>query len=113
MTELMWIAIIGMFGAVLGGNGVWDFLKSRKKRKDPEERLKELIEEVFAPVRDMVLAMGTDRLNFLCRNYKSKEYIPADEYSTFIGMYDAYRRMNGNHGIGIQVEQVLATCPKQ
>lgn len=113
MTELMWIAIIGMFGAVLGGNGMWDFLKSRKKKKSPEEYTKEIIEEAISPIKGMTLALGTDRLNYLCKKYKENGYIPADEYDTFIGLYDSYNVNHGNHGIGIQVEQVLATCPKQ
>lgn len=44
----------------------------------------------------MLLAIGRDRLLFLCKKYIALGTIPDDEYESFIEMGYAYIKMKGN-----------------
>lgn len=82
MTTIV-LAVIGVFGTVFASQGFWEWLRNRKK----------------TPQDKMLLAIGRDRLLFLCKQYKRKEFIPEDEYEAFTSMGDAYIEMGGNSTI--------------
>lgn len=78
--------LIEAFAVVLAGSGIWHFLETAitniKKKKNPRD--------------DMMLAIGRDRLLFLCKCYISKGSIPEDEFESFASLGNAYIRMKGN-----------------
>lgn len=82
MTSII-ITAIGVFGTVFASQGFWEWLKNR--RETPQDK--------------MLLAIGRDRLLFLCKMYKKKGYIPEDEFEAFSRMGDAYIEMGGNSTI--------------
>lgn len=82
MNTTLIVAIVGVAGACFGGNGFWQWVMTRKKKKTPTDT--------------MVLAIGRDRLNVLCKKYLKEGEIPEDEYESFIAMGDAYIGMGGN-----------------
>lgn len=77
------LAIIGLFGSVFASQGFWEWIRTRKK----------------TPQDKMLLAIGRDRLLFLCKKYKANGYIPEDEFEAFTAMGDAYIEMGGNSTI--------------
>lgn len=99
MSETIIVALIGVVAATIGGNGLWEYLRSRHSKKKPMEI--------------MVLAIGRDRLNFLCRHYTKSGYIPEEEYEAFVGMYEGYVSMGGNSAVKRRAEEVLNKLPKQ
>lgn len=82
MNDTIIIAIIGIFAACFGGNGFWQWLMTKRKKKSPAD--------------EMLLAIGRERLNFLCKKYLKQGEIPEDEYESFRAMGEAYIRMGGN-----------------
>lgn len=81
MTDQIIVALIGVFGVTLGSNGLWEYIKTKKKR---------------TPAENMTLALGRDRLLFLSKHYLDKGYIPLDELKSFTELGDAYIEMKGN-----------------
>jgi len=77
------VSILGSCASVFASTGFWDWLKSRKGKLSPAERL--------------TMAMGRDRLIFVSKRYLKQGYIPEDEYDMFIDMGEAYLAMGGNH----------------
>lgn len=82
MNEATVIAMVGIIAACLGGNGFWQWLMTKRKKKTPTD--------------EMVLALGRERLNFLCKKHLSNGEIPEDEYESFKAMGEAYIGMGGN-----------------
>lgn len=82
MTNSTIIALIGIVAACFGGNGFWQWLMTKRKKKTPAD--------------EMVLALGRYRLNALCKRYLDRGAIPEDEYESFKAMGDAYIGMGGN-----------------
>lgn len=82
MTSTVTIAIIGIFAATFGGSGFWQFIASKSRKKTPMEL--------------MLMAIGRDRLNFLCKKYIKQGYVPEDECESFYEMGDAYIGAEGN-----------------
>lgn len=81
-TEIM-VALIGLAAATFAGQGFWDWLKTKRGKLSPAEKLS--------------MAMGRDRLIFLAKKYIKQGFIPEDEYDMFINMGEAYLEMGGNH----------------
>lgn len=98
MTLAILKIVCGMFVAVLGGNGFWDWLKSKKGKKSNDDR--------------MLLAIGRDRLNILCKKHLKAGYIPEDEFESFEEMGNAYIAKGGNSKVKAMFEDAMK-LPKQ
>lgn len=93
--------------AVFGTSGFWVFAQELVRKKDAERNktLEQLSKDVqslkdsFSKDSELTLALGAEKLNFLCNKYIDLGYIPLREYSTFKTCGDAYLNAGGNHGI--------------
>ena len=68
--------------ALLGGSGIWAWLKTRTDRNDSEDKL------LLQVARNQLVAQG--------RLYLDRGYITMDEYEEYESEYDIYSRLGGN-----------------
>lgn len=68
--------------ALLGGSGIWAWLKTRTERTDSEAKL------VLQVARNQLVQQG--------RFYLDRGYITMDEYEEYESEYDIYSRLGGN-----------------
>lgn len=68
--------------ALLGGSGIWAWLKTRTDRNDSEDKL------LLQVARNQLVAQG--------RFYLDRGYITMDEYEEYESEYDIYSRLGGN-----------------
>lgn len=68
--------------ALLGGSGIWAWLKTRTDRNDSEDRL------LLQVARNQLVSQG--------RFYLDRGYITMDEYEEYESEYDIYSRLGGN-----------------
>lgn len=68
--------------ALLGGSGIWAWLKTRTDRNDSEDKL------LLQVARNQLVAQG--------RFYLDRGYITMDEYEEYEFEYDIYSRLGGN-----------------
>lgn len=68
--------------AILGGSGVWAFIKSKTERNDSEDKL------LLQVARNQLVSQG--------RFYLDRGYITMDEYEEYELEYDIYSRLGGN-----------------
>lgn len=68
--------------AILGGSGVWAWLKTRTERIDSEDKL------LLQIARNQLVSQG--------RFYLDRGYITMDEYEEYESEYDIYSRLGGN-----------------
>lgn len=68
--------------ALLGGSGVWAWLKTRTDRNDSEDKL------LLQVARNQLVSQG--------RFYLDRGYITMDEYEEYESEYDIYSRLGGN-----------------
>lgn len=68
--------------ALLGGSGIWAWLKARTDRNDSEDKL------LLQVARNQLIAQG--------RFYLDRGYIKMDEYEEYESEYDIYSRLGGN-----------------
>lgn len=68
--------------ALLGGSGIWAWLKTRTDRKDSEDQL------LLQVARNQIVSQG--------RLYLDRGYITMDEYEEYESEYDIYSRLGGN-----------------
>lgn len=82
ITSKLLITLIVVAGSIFASNGFWDWLKTRRNKMSPYERV--------------TMAMGRDRLNFLSKKHIKEGYIPEDEYESFKELGDSYINAKGN-----------------
>ncbi len=58
--------LIAVFSAVIGSNGLWAFIQSKKDKKSAKTK--------------MLLGLGHDRIITLCMHYIDRGWISKDEY---------------------------------
>lgn len=68
--------------ALLGGSGIWAWLKTRTERVDSEDKL------LLQVARNQLVSQG--------RFYLDRGYITMDEYEEYESEYDIYSRLGGN-----------------
>lgn len=68
--------------ALLGGSGIWAWLKTRTDRNDSEDKL--------------LLQVARNQLVYQGRLYLDRGYITMDEYEEYESEYDIYTRLGGN-----------------
>lgn len=68
--------------ALLGGSGIWAWLKTRTDRNDSEDKL------LLQVARNQLVSQG--------RFYLDRGYITMDEYEEYESEYDVYSRLGGN-----------------
>lgn len=68
--------------AVFASQGFWDWMKTKRKKKTPQDL--------------MLLAIGRDLLLQRSKTYDKCGFIPEDEYESFKSLGDAYVGMGGN-----------------
>lgn len=68
--------------ALLGGSGIWAWLKTRTDRNDSEDKL------LLQVARNQLISQG--------RFYLDRGYITMDEYEEYESEYDIYSRLGGN-----------------
>ena len=75
--------LIAVFGAVLGSNGLWAFLQSKRDKKSAKTK--------------MLLGLGHDRIITLCMHYIDRGWISNDEYEDLNKyLYQPYTDLGGN-----------------
>lgn len=80
MTQDIVIAIIGVIAAL--SPGFWKWLERKSKKLTVSQK--------------MDLAIGRDRLNYLCKEHLKNGYIPEDEIESFKDIGECYIAMGGN-----------------
>lgn len=93
MSETIIVALIGFVAAVLAGNGLWDFIKSRTSKPSALEA--------------MVLALGRERLLRLSRRYIEQGYVPEEDFDTLVKLGEAYIAMGGNSTVRHYYQQAI------
>lgn len=68
--------------ALLGGSGIWAWLKTRTDRNDSEDKL------LLQVARNQLVSQG--------RFYLDRGYITMDEYEEYESEYNIYSRLGGN-----------------
>ena len=68
--------------ALLGGSGIWAWIKARTERDDTEDKL------LLQVARNQLISQG--------RFYLDRGYITMDEYEEYESEYDIYSRLGGN-----------------
>lgn len=68
--------------ALLGGSGIWAWLKTKTDRNDSEDKL------LLQVARNQLVSQG--------RFYLDRGYITMDEYEEYESEYDIYSRLGGN-----------------
>jgi hypothetical protein len=75
--------LVAVSVAVIGSNGLWAFMQSRRDKKDAKTR--------------MILGLGHDRIIYLCIRYIERGWISNDEYEDLVKyLYGPYKEMGGN-----------------
>ena len=82
LTGKLIITLITVIGAIFASNGFWDWLKTRRHKMTPYER--------------MVMGITRDRVNFLSKKYLREGYIPEDEFESFKEIGESYIDGGGN-----------------
>ena len=93
ITSKLIITLIVVAGSIFASNGFWDWLKTRRGKMTPYERV--------------TIAMGRDRLNFLCKEHLKAGYIPEDEYESFKEFGDSYLDAGGNTKVKALFEDAI------
>ena len=71
-----------MVTTLLGGSGIWAWMKTRTERNDSEDKL------LLQVARNQLVSQG--------RSYLNRGYITMDEYEEYESEYDMYSRLGGN-----------------
>lgn len=74
--------IVSVIVAIFASTGFWDWMKTRRKKMTPYERV--------------TMAVGREKLNKLSKKYIKMEYIPEDEFESFNKLGEAYLEADGN-----------------
>lgn len=82
ITSKLIITLIVVAGSIFASNGFWDWLKTRKGKMTPYERV--------------TMAIGREKLNALSKKYIKMTYIPEDEFESFNELGEAYLDAKGN-----------------
>jgi hypothetical protein len=82
ITSKLIITLIVVVGSIFASNGFWDWLKTRKGKMTPYERV--------------TIAIGREKLNKLSKKYIKRQYIPEDEFESFKELGEAYLDAGGN-----------------
>lgn len=81
--------------ALLGGSGIWAWIKTRTERNDSEDRL--------------LLQVAKNQLVYQGRKYLKRGYITMDEYEEYESEFKAYASLGGNglaRRIFVQVDEL-------
>lgn len=98
ITSKLILTILAIIGSVFASNGFWDWLKTRRKKMTPYERI--------------TIAMGRDRLNVLSKKYIKENGIPEDEYESFVELGESYLDAGGNSKVRKLYEEAV-NLPKK
>jgi len=75
--------ILTILVAVLATSGFWEYLRTRREKKDAKTR--------------MILGLGHDKIVYLCMKYIERGWISQDEHEDLNKyIYEPYKAMGGN-----------------
>lgn len=75
--------IISIFCAVLASSGLWNYIQSKREKKDNNA--------------EMLIGLGHDRITYLGLKYIERGYITQDEYENLYNyLYKPYENLGGN-----------------
>ena len=93
MNQGIAIAIIGLIGAIFGGQGFWTWFANRSRSKSDESKL--------------MMGIGYSKIIDLCERHLANGYITTREFHELEHyLYDPYRSMGGNGTVEYLFEQV-------
>lgn len=91
------IAIIGIIGAIFGGQGFWTWIISRGKMKSSEAKL--------------LMGIAYSKIIQQCNYYIARGWIEADEYHELHNyLYKPYKDMGGN-GTAERLMEIVKGLP--
>ncbi len=91
-TELI-VAIVGIIGAIFGGQGFWTWVITKHKSKSDESKL--------------MMGIGYSKIIDLCEKHLANGSITAREFHELEHyLYEPYRNMGGNGTVEMLFEQV-------
>lgn len=93
ITSKLIITLIVVAGSIFASNGFWDWLKTRRGKMTPYERV--------------TIAIGREKLNKLSKKYIKLEYIPEDEFESFKELGEAYLASGGNSMVKELFEEAI------
>ena len=93
LTSKLVITLIVVAGSIFASNGFWDWLKTRKHKMTPYER--------------MVMSITRDRVNFLSKKHLREGYIPEDEFESFKEIGESYINGGGNSKVKELFEEAM------
>lgn len=128
--------LLSIIIAVIGSNGLWQYLihlsqKKATKEKDPlqkiEDKLDKNIQELkttmektnieiiglskkLEDTKELSISTARDRVNFLCNKYMIQGYIPKEDYDSFIALGNTYIK-NGNTSVRDKFEYCKTKIP--
>lgn len=96
-------------------NELWQEIKemreeARKSYEGTKASLKLLEEDIRNVKRADIMILG-DRISQKSAYYLRAGSIPPDEIKEFEAMYDAYKKIDGNHGVDTLYEKTIAALP--
>lgn len=119
--------VVALVGILLGSQWLGTLINKlydnwhKSKKEDPYEKLEKKLndthEELMKLAADLkansglTMAHARERLNDLMTEYKSQGFIPAEEYTAFILLGEAYIDAKGNHGFDIDFKWVVDNLP--
>ena len=69
-------------GAIFASGGFWTWVSDKRHKRTPSD--------------DMILALGHDKIYYLCRRYLREGEIKHSEYDNLLHLYKPYKEMGGN-----------------
>lgn len=93
LTSKLVLTLIVVAGSIFASSGFWDWLKTRKHKMTPYER--------------MIKAVTRDRVNFLSKKHLREGYIPEDEFESFKEMGESYISGGGNSKVKELFEEAM------
>lgn len=93
LTSKLIITLIVVAGSIFASSGFWDWLKTRRHKMTPYER--------------MIAGVTRDRVNFLSKKHLREGYIPEDEFESFKEIGESYINSGGNSKVKELFEEAM------
>lgn len=88
-----------------------DMLDILTEKTNAATEKSEALNQVVLSIRDALVEIMNDRITQKCNYYYRIGGIPENEVEDFQRMFDAYRGINGNHGLEARFEKTKAELP--
>lgn len=88
-----------------------DMLDTLTEKTNAATEKSEALNQVVLSIRDALVEIMNDRITQKCNYYYRIGGIPENEVEDFQRMFDAYRGINGNHGLEARFEKTKTELP--